>query len=100
MYSVNLWACEPHTDDLCITGYDFETIEEARAAYESPFDMVGYTIHDPIVWVELYGSDVQEERCIRNNPVPLDSDAEWRREIAMEAGMLHGIDAYNEVLGY
>lgn len=24
----------------------------------------------------------------------------WRREQAMEAGMLHGIDAYNEIMGY
>jgi hypothetical protein len=28
------------------------------------------------------------------------SDDEWRREQAMEAGMLHGIDAYNEMMGY
>ena len=25
---------------------------------------------------------------------------EWRREIALEAGMLHGVDAYNEAMGY
>ena len=25
---------------------------------------------------------------------------DWRREIAMEEGMLHGVDAYNEVMGY
>ena len=25
---------------------------------------------------------------------------EWRREIAQEAGMLHGVDAYNEAMGY
>jgi len=28
------------------------------------------------------------------------SDAKWRREMAMEAGMLHGIDAYNDMMGY
>ena len=28
------------------------------------------------------------------------SDEEWRHEQAMEAGMLHGIDAYNDVMGY
>ena len=27
-------------------------------------------------------------------------DEEWRREIAMEAGMLGGCEAYNEVMGY
>lgn len=26
-------------------------------------------------------------------------DAAWRREIAIEAGMLHGVEAYNEALG-
>jgi len=31
---------------------------------------------------------------------PAKFEAEWRREQAMEAGMLHGIDAYNEVMGY
>lgn len=25
---------------------------------------------------------------------------DWRREMAMEAGMLHGVDAYNEAMGY
>ena len=27
-------------------------------------------------------------------------DQDWQRERAMEAGMLHGIDAYNEIMGY
>lgn len=25
---------------------------------------------------------------------------EWKKEQAMEAGMLHGLDAYNEIMGY
>ena len=28
------------------------------------------------------------------------SDREWQREQAMEAGMLHGVQGYNEVMGY
>lgn len=27
-------------------------------------------------------------------------DSDWQREMAMEAGMLHGADAYNEMMGY
>lgn len=27
-------------------------------------------------------------------------DPEWRQEIAMEEGMLHGIAAYNDAMGY
>jgi hypothetical protein len=45
------------------------------------------------------------EMCIQDlyDEYPQDtsvSDDEWRREQAMEAGMLHGIDAYNEMMGY
>ena len=29
-----------------------------------------------------------------------DEDSAWRREISMEAGMLHGVDAYNDAMGY
>jgi hypothetical protein len=28
------------------------------------------------------------------------SDREWQRERAVEAGMLHGVEAYNDVMGY
>jgi hypothetical protein len=27
-------------------------------------------------------------------------DANWKREQALEAGMLHGVDAYNDAMGY
>jgi hypothetical protein len=27
-------------------------------------------------------------------------DSAWRREIALEAGMLHGVDAYNDAMGF
>jgi hypothetical protein len=28
------------------------------------------------------------------------SSREWRKEIAMEEGMLHGVEAYNDAMGY
>jgi hypothetical protein len=28
------------------------------------------------------------------------SDREWQHERAMEAGMLHGVEAYNDEMGY
>lgn len=31
---------------------------------------------------------------------PAEDDEDWRREVAMEAGMLHGTDGYNEAMGY
>lgn len=40
-----------------------------------------------------------------NNPKDKNSevatiDEEWRKELAMEAGMCMGIEAYNEYMGY
>ena len=31
---------------------------------------------------------------------PSEDDAEWRREIAREEGMLNGIDSFNDWMGY
>jgi hypothetical protein len=34
------------------------------------------------------------------NALDCEFDAAWEQEMAMEAGMLHGIDAYNEEMGF
>jgi len=103
-YSINIWACKPFTDDLCMTGIDVATKAEALAIYNDPethFADYFRVMHDPEVWVEVVGPDLEEERCLwKRKDSRRDDDAEWRREIAMEAGMLHGVDAYNEVMGY
>jgi len=33
------------------------------------------------------------------HPYFQDATDQWKRELANEAGMLHGVEAYNEVLG-
>lgn len=38
--------------------------------------------------------------CPRELEARADDSGSWRREMAMEAGMLHGCAGYNEVLGY
>lgn len=40
-------------------------------------------------------ADIREEQRERE----ADNRA-WQRELAMEAGMLHGVDAYNDMMGY
>lgn len=40
------------------------------------------------------------EQAQEQAQAPDDDDADWRREQAMEAGMLGGIGAYNDVMGY
>jgi len=95
-YCVNHWASHPdNLNDDCWTGDDFDTLEEAQADYLQ-------NAEDGIQFIELDGPGVY---MIRENPnykpsKKDDDDADWRREIAMEAGMGMGIDAYNEVMGY
>lgn len=107
-YSVNLWGSKPGTDDDCHTGDDFETLEDAMKVYRHPFthfkgpgNQGGESYYSGELWVELDGPDVHEERQERRGRGKRDNgDEEWRREIANEAGMLHGVQAYNEVMGY
>jgi hypothetical protein len=136
-YSVTTWGSHPDEDnDDCWTGEGYDTLAEARAAFETDLhDLFALWTTDLHVkrlaelsdraasaeeihmvrmgllvqnaedvrstaYIMLDGPDVNE---IRKNPHfkarsrKADDDA-WRREQAMEAGMLHGCDAYNDVL--
>lgn len=105
-YAVNWWGSHPDAgNDDCWTGSDYETLEAAREAFMSK-PGARHTPQHIIAYVELDGPGVHE---LRQNP---DFDARrmareeaaearaWRHEIAMEAGMLSGCDAYNEAMGY
>ena len=115
-FSVTLWGSNPdETDnDDCWTGEDFTTREEAITAYR---EVVMFPDHSPLAlacgprgsweYVMIDGPDTHEltqnpdrQSCERRRRELTRSDAEWRREIAHEAGMLHGIDAYNDKLGH
>jgi len=41
-----------------------------------------------------------EEAGMRYGAEVRQCEAEWQHEQAMEAGMLHGVDAYNETMGW
>lgn len=109
-YSVLLWGSHPDEDnDDCWTGDDFDALDEAKAAadgwvdhFETPelIARVGagyYT--NSTAFVELVGPDVREVRHV-GNPKRETDDSDWRHEMAMEAGMLHGVGAFNEVMGW
>jgi hypothetical protein len=105
MYTIDIWACKPWSDDLCICGVEVATLAEAEEIYNDPVSSDEFCEYfkrfsDPEVWVALAGPDVEQERQVYKRKDARDSDAEWKREIAMEAGMLHGCDGYNEVMGY
>lgn len=51
----------------------------------------------PYVWLD--GPETSLIRQLRPES-KLADDSEWRREIAMEAGMAFGCDGYNDAMGY
>jgi hypothetical protein len=115
-YSVTLWGSNPdETDnDDCWTGEDFATHEEAIRSYR---EVVMFPDHSELArvcgplgsweYVMIDGPDTHEvtqnpdqPSCERRRRELARSDREWQRERAMEAGMLHGIEAYNDEMGY
>ncbi len=107
-YSVNYYCSHPDAgNDDCETGHCFVTKNEALEAFAkapyTDYESSGGFIQR-IAYIQLDGPDVHE---VRKNPEHIpqrksrdDFDAEWRREIAMEAGMGLGVDAYNDAMGY
>lgn len=101
--SVYHWGSHPDKDnDDCWCGEDFATEAEAVEFYHiEPEDR-------SVQYIEI---DLDEADCIRLcierirlNPkfIPSkqDSDDEWKRESAMQAGMAFGVHGYNDVMGY
>lgn len=108
-YSVCLWGSHPDADnDDCWMGADFATIQEARAAFDYPacYGEAHELKHwsrclRTAVYIQIDGPDVNAVRKIDEPKINDQDDLEdWRREIAMEEGMLNGTDAYNDYMGY
>jgi hypothetical protein len=103
-YSVTLWDSDPDAgNDDCSTGIDFATRDEALAAFADPWPHVDATYYRPADtdWLEVDGPDVHDKR---QNPAyrprRQGRDDEWMVEIATQAGMAGGCDAYNDAMGY
>ena len=101
-FAVNQWCSHPDAgNDDCQTGEDFETLELATDAYDK---LVAEYF---IAFIELTGPDglrrVRANSAFNAKRVAREraaDDDEWRHEQAMEAGMLHGVEGYNEAMGY
>jgi hypothetical protein len=103
MYAVYLWGSEPHTNDDCASGREFEELQEAKEAFSNPEMYFHPNCLIGVRWVELDSTeDIYEVRKISSPREEAENNGEdeWRREMAMEAGMLHGCQAYNEVMGF
>jgi hypothetical protein len=100
-YTVNEWGSHPELgNDDCSRGQDGLTLEQARAILAAGVSDIF------IEYLQLDGPDVHE---VVKNPTynararaaaGAASDTEWRREIAMQAGMGLGVEAFNEEMGY
>lgn len=113
-WSVNLWGSHPEAEnDDCWTGDDYATEGEARAVYEAadPVAAMAASLPEPkrpefiayhsrdTVFVEIDGPTSNEVRRLRADRRRFD-DREWSREIATQAGMMGGCDAYNGAMGW
>lgn len=117
-YSVSYWGSHPdHDNDDCWTGADFETFEEALAAFQAnpstviPRSLNHLSLDLEAAFVQIDGDDpILEERLsklglglVRANPLYSKRHAkgdDWDRERAMQAGMAFGCQGYNEAMGY
>jgi len=103
-WSVCLWGSHPDEGlDDCSVGDDFATEAEARAVAR---DVWAHFDHGYFAsgtrFVEIDGPTANEVLAVPGAPKRrhADDDREWQREIAMEAGMLHGAEAYNDAMGW
>lgn len=110
-YSVTLWGSDPDVtdDDDCWTGESFDTRDEALACYRAiraggePWRACRgsweYVMVDgPDVHEVAPNPDQARQRRYRRDAARADQD--WQREIATQAGMAHGCDAYNDAMGW
>ena len=96
MYSVELFGSDPaEENDDCWTGQDFPTLEEAEAFYNQPFSDPKYAqfYKNCTAFITLIGPEVNKKR---KNPDFKPRKPEIDSEFARQAGMMGGIDAYND----
>lgn len=105
-YSVNIWGCKPGMDDCCWTGADFSSKGNALAYYHEAIralengERFDHYTNDGKTWVEIDGPGLHQEHKITGKVVKQGSDDDdWRREMAMQAGMAFGCDGYNDIMG-
>ena len=82
-------APESEVDNVCMSG-EWE-VDDHGTTYD---DFDAWELYAGETW-EAFKKEFQEyqEDTVRHNE-------EWRQEIAMEAGMLNGINSYNDWMGY
>lgn len=102
-YTVTLWMTNPDVDDNddCMSGMDFATVEEARECFNDVTAHFAFACYAGVPFVMLDGPGAHEVRMRSKRALRAEDDGgEWQREIATQAGMEGGCDAYNDAMGY
>lgn len=109
-YSLLFFITHPDLgNDDCMTGDDFETVTEARAALtawpelhpKSEVYLCRYVMIDGPDIHEVIANPHMDERAIAASDREERQYAkQCRREIAMQAGMAGGCEAYNDAMGF
>lgn len=93
MYTVNHWGSHPdEKNDDCYHTHTRMTREAAVLLFLE-------TASPDVAYIQVDGPDIHR---VRENSAYKGkaSDVADRQELAMEAGMLGGCDAYNDAMGY
>lgn len=111
-FSVDLWGSDPEEgNDDCWMGTEFATMEEAHAAYQDPAAISpafarNLADSEYIVLSEnsVRADGVREMAILAKRINPSfkrrRADCDWAAEIATQAGMAGGANAYNDAMGY
>lgn len=99
MWSVNHWGSHPDAEnDDCYTGDDFDSLEAAKASdlyRKAPYDVMYIEIDGPIGSLH---NEVIKNPNYSAKTIRFEDNLE-RSERVMQAGMLGGIQAYNDAMG-
>lgn len=94
MFSVNFWGSEPGTNDDCWCGEDFDSFDDAVIEFNKECD------DKDVAWIELDGPGIYFSRKNPSFKESKKDSSEWKREIAMQAGIVFGCDGYNDEMGW
>ena len=102
MYNVNLYGSHPDANnDDCWTGDDFETKEQALMVFNNPWEHFNRSSNESCTaYIEIDGPDINQVRANPSFRKAKDCDDGWKREFAMQAGMVYGCNGYNDAMGF
>lgn len=106
-YTISLWSDKPVETDTCFVAEDFATEKEARMGLVD----LSATFHGmrksdlDVPYIMLDGPGLQEiitrpETVKRYERERERHERECRNENAMQAGMVFGVQGYNDAMGY